>query len=530
VGYQHTLMTDDRTWMTNSRNLTYRVNNGIPNQLTQSISPWVNDARVAWHALYAQGQWSRERVTFHGAVRFDRAWSWFPTQQLGPSRFLPTQIVFPETNGVDSYKDITPRVGLAYDLTGKGRTALRVTAGKYLEGAGVTGNYANTNPTLRMPQTTPVFGTAGVTRAWTDTNRNFVADCDLLDPMAQDLRASGGDLCGAMSNRNFGKPILTSNFDPAILTGWGVRPADWHIAASLHQQVGRRSSVAATFTHRTFKEFFLVDNLAVEPVDMTPYSLTVPRDPRLPGGGGYVISGLYDVVPEKVGQVENFVTNAASYGAWRQAFNGLDLTVNIQAVEGVTLVGGVSVGRTTANNCDARAHLPELATTTMGTSPFGAGLMTSAVSPASPYCDVDSGLLPQVRGLGSYEIPKVDLQVSVVFQSKPGAMLAANYAASNSEVVPSLGRDLSGNASNVTVNLIEPGSMYGDRINQVDLRVSKSFRVWRGRTTLGVDVFNAFNSSAVLTYNNTFVPGGTWLQPLTVLSPRFIRLTGEIDF
>jgi hypothetical protein len=530
VGYQHTLMIDDRTWMTNTQNLTYRVNNGIPNQLTQSISPWVNDARVAWQAFFAQGQWSRDRVTFHGALRFDRAWSWFPTQQLGPSRFLPSQIIFPESRGVDSYKDFTPRGGLAFDVFGNGKTAVRVTVGKYLEGAGVSGNYANTNPTLRMPQTTPVFGTAGVSRAWTDTNTNFLPDCDLLDPNAQDLRSSGADLCGAISNRNFGKPILTSHFDPSILDGSGVRPSDWHIAASLHQQVGQRSSVAATFTRRAFDGFFVVDNLAVQPSDLTPYTLRAPLDPRLPGGGGYMISGLYDVVPEKVGQIDHFVTTSESYGAWRQAFNGFDLTVNIQEVDGVTLVGGVSVGQTGANNCDVRARLPELATTTMGTSPFGAGLLASAVTPTSPYCDVDFGWLPQVRGLAAYHVPKIDVQVSAVVQSKPGAMLAANYAASNSEVAPSLGRDLSGNAPNVTVNLLQPGTMYGDRINQVDVRAAKSFRLWRTRTTLGVDVFNAFNSSTVLTYNNTFVPGGTWLQPLTILSPRFIRLTGEIDF
>jgi hypothetical protein len=369
-----------------------------------------------------------------------------------------------------------------------------------------------------------------VTRAWMDSNANFLPDCDLLNPSGQDLRPAGGDLCGAMSNRNFGTATLTSQFDPAILNGFGVRPSDWHIAASLHQQVGRRSSVAATFTHRSFDGFFAVDNLAVRPSDLTPYSLRAPLDPRLPGGGGYVINGLYDVVPEKVGQIDNFVTTSASYGAWRQTFNGVDLTASIQAVGGVTLVGGVSLGQTRADNCDVRAQLPELATTTMGTSPFGAGLLASGVTPTSPYCDVDFGVLAQARGLASYDVPRVDLQVSAVFQSKPGAMLAANYAAPNAEVAPSLGRDLSGNAANVTVNLIEPGTMYGDRINQVDLRVAKTFRIWRSRTTLGFDVFNAFNSSAVLTYNNTFVPGGTWLQPLTILSPRFIRLTGEIDF
>ena len=180
-------MTDDRTFMTNNQNLTYRFNNGVPNQLTQSISPWVNDARVAWDALFVQDQWTRERLTLQGAVRFDRARSWFPEQREGPSRFLPTPIIIPETRGVDSYKDITPRMGVAYDLFGTGRTALKMSLGKYLEGAGTTGNYANTNPTLRMPQTTQTFGTAGVTRTWTDANQNFVPDCDLLNPAAQDL-------------------------------------------------------------------------------------------------------------------------------------------------------------------------------------------------------------------------------------------------------------------------------------------------------------------------------------------------------
>ena len=129
IGFQHTLMTDDRTWMTNNQNLTYRFNNGVPNQLTQSISPWVNDARVAWDGLFAQEQWTRDRLTLQGAVRFDRARSWFPAQQEGPSRFLPAPIVIPETRGVDSYKDVTPRMGAVYDVFGDGRTALKMSLG-----------------------------------------------------------------------------------------------------------------------------------------------------------------------------------------------------------------------------------------------------------------------------------------------------------------------------------------------------------------------------------------------------------------
>ncbi len=312
VGYQHTLMTDDRTWYTNSQNLTYRVNNGVPNQLTQSISPWVNNARAAWDGVFVQEQWTRDRLTLQGALRFDRAASWFPAQQEGPSRFLPTPIVIPKTRGVDSYKDVTPRMSAAFDLFGNSRTALKVSAGKFLEGAGVMGIYANTNPTLRMPQTTMAFGTAGVTRAWTDANQNFVPDCDLLNPLAQDLRPAGGDLCGVLSNTSFGTNVLTNNFDPAALDGWGVRPSDWNVALSLQQQIGARSSIDVTYNRRWFHGYFVADNLALEPADLTPFSLVAPSDPRLPGGGGYVVSGLYDVVPEKSGQVNNLIADSRS--------------------------------------------------------------------------------------------------------------------------------------------------------------------------------------------------------------------------
>ncbi len=79
---------------------------------------------------FVQEQWTLSRLTLQGAVRFDRARSWFPAQQEGPSRFLPVPIVIPETQGVDSYKDITPRFGLAYDVFGDGKTAFRVSVGR----------------------------------------------------------------------------------------------------------------------------------------------------------------------------------------------------------------------------------------------------------------------------------------------------------------------------------------------------------------------------------------------------------------
>jgi hypothetical protein len=160
------------------------------------------------------------------------------------------------------------------------------------------------------------------------------------------------------------------------------------------------------------------------------------------------------------------------------------------------LVGGTSTGQTVADNCAVRERLPELATPMTNTTAFGAGLMTSAVTPVSPYCHVAFGVLTQVRGLSTYRVPKLDLEVATTFQSKPGAMLAANYAAPNALVAPS----------------------------------AKFFSSGRYRTVIGADIFNLMNSNAVLTYNNTFVPDGPWLQPLTVLTPRLWKVTAAFDW
>jgi carboxypeptidase family protein len=530
VGYQRTFMTDDRTWMTNDQNLTYRVDNGVPNQLTESISPWVNNTRVGWDAVFAQAQWTYARMTLQGAIRFDRARSWFPEQQEGPSRFLPTAIVVPATSGVDSYKDVTERFGAAVDVFGTGRTAVKVNVGKYLESAGSSGMYANANPTARVPRTTMDYGTAGVMRSWIDANHNFVPDCDLMNADAQDLRDRGGDLCGVISNSGFGKNVLTNSIDSAVLDGWGVRPSDWSLGLSFEQQIGPRSAVHVTYGRRWYHGFPVVDNLALQPDDSTPFDVVAPLDPRLPGGGGYVVSQLFDVVPAKFGQVANLVTDSSKYGTWYQYFNGLDVTVTARTRAGLSVAAGTSTGQTVADNCDVRAHLPELATTTTGTSAFGPGVTGSSVTPLSPYCHVAFGILTQLRGLSSYVVPKLNVQLSATFQSKPGAMLAANYAVPKSVVASSLGRELSGDNSSVTVNLVAPGTRYGDRINAFDLRVARHVKFGRARLVAALEMYNTLNSSAVLAYSTAFRPGGAWPQPLTIMTPRFLKVVFETDF
>ena len=127
------------------------------------------------------------------------------------------------------YNDITPRLGIAYDLFGNGKTALKVNVGKYVEAATADVIYSSNNPAARIV-TRVGSGAGSAARGWTDGNGNYVVDCDLLNPAAQNNLATGGDLCAALggNNLNFGNANPnTTTINPAILGGWGVRPYDW---------------------------------------------------------------------------------------------------------------------------------------------------------------------------------------------------------------------------------------------------------------------------------------------------------------
>ena len=80
------------------------------------------------------------------------------------------------------------------------------------------------------------------------------------------------------------------------------------------------------------------------------------------------------------------------------------------------------------------------------------------------------------------------------------------------------------------MNLIEPGTLYGDRVNEIDLRFAKILKFGRTRTNVGFDLYNVLNSAAVLSYNQTFSPTGNWLVPNSVLQPRFWKFSVQVDF
>ena len=90
-----------------------------------------------------------------------------------------------------------------------------------------------------------------------------------------------------------------------------------------------------------------------------------------------------------------------------------------------------------------------------------------------------------------------------------------------------LGRPLAGNTPNVTVNLLAPGEVFGDRVNSFDLRVAKVLRFGRTRSNVGVDIYNLFNASSVLDENPNFA---TFRRPTSILLARFFRFSAQFDF
>lgn len=520
-GYQGAFHVDERTAFRNSANLTYRLNNGIPNLITQELQPYLTRSRVRYDAFYGQDQWTLGRITLQGALRFDHAWSWFPEQQVGPTNFLPTALVFEKSDGVN-YKNITPRAGVVYDLFGNGKTSLKVNIGKYLEPASNgNGNYSTPNPTSRIAGGQ---GQPAVTRSWIDANANFVADCNLLNPAAQDLRTSGGDSCGALNNQNFGTTRFSDRFEPELLSGWGVRPTDWGFGASIQHEVLPRISVEVGYFRRWQQNFTVTDNDAVKPSDFTEFSITAPSDPRLPNGGGYVISGLYDVAPNLFGITDTLRARETRYGKQYSRYNGVLINFTARPRNGLTVQGGINTGSTVEDRCDIRDDVPELLFNRVGQPP-GSGL-----SPTNPYCHNAPGWVTRITGLASYNVPKVDVIVATTFRSDQGDVLRADYNVPAAVVAQTLGRAPAGGLANLTVNLVAPGEVWGDRVNELDLRFAKQLRFGRTRTLVGIDIYNVLNSSAVLTYNQFYVPNGSWLAPTLVLTPRFLKLSATFDF
>jgi len=445
LGFNNAGGTRDALTESKGAPVAYRFNNGVPNQITEQATPYEGisgtDAELG---IYAQDRWTIQRMTLSLGVRYDYYKSSFPDQPLGPGPLVPTRnFVIPAQNGVKGWHDLTPKFGVVYDLFGNGKTALRATANKYVQGQSLGGNLPDRpfgfplNPVSRLVNST--------TRSWTDTNRDFIPNCDLTNPL------SNGE-CAAMASSAFGTVAPGATYDPDTLGGWGRRPGwNWEFATGIQHEVLPHVSIDFGYFRRMYGNLLITDNLAAAASDYTTFSIVAPLDPRLPGGGGYTVSGLADLNPNKFGvPTNNLFTYSDNYGKQIDHWNGFDLSANARIRQGVFFQGGVSVGKTTQDNCNVVAKVPEVAFVL----PTGANSGNPSVWLPQQYCHYETPMLPEYKMLGVYTLPRGGVQISGAFKSVPGPELAANYVLPTAVAAQTLGRPLSGGAANMTVNLI----------------------------------------------------------------------------
>jgi hypothetical protein len=159
--------------------------------------------------------------------------------------------------------------------------------------------------------------------------------------------------------------------------------------------------------------------------------------------------------------------------------------------------------------------------------------LTSELSP----CNVKTPYQHRFRFNGSYELPWGGVQLAAVFQDLPGPLIVANRVFSSAEInaqtTGALGRPL--RLANRTIDMLAPFSMFGDRVRQMDVRVSKLFRFGAQRVQANLDVYNLANASTATFVRNTYTAPGAvtatpWLQPTQVMDGRFVKFSAQFDF
>jgi hypothetical protein len=473
-------------WVNNDMTLVFNAGNPVQAVLTGSP----RDARERLNAdlgLYAQDQWTVNRFTFNLGLRFDYLNSKLETQDFPAGTFVPARHL-DEQPDLPSWKDLGPRVGIAYDVFGNGKTAVKTSLSRYV--ASQTVGFASQFNPLGGTITGGAFsGTGADTRVWTDPNGDRIVQLGELGPT---------------SNPNFGLAFLSTLPSADVQKGWFKRGNNWEYSANVQHEVMARVSVGAAYFRRWFGNFTHTDALGVGPADYTSYCITAPNDSRLPNAN-QPVCGLFDVTANARPLLSvNRVVDFADAAKRTQVFNGFDFTVSARVRDKLLLAGGTGTGRTATANCEI----------------FD--------SPDVRFCENRTPFLTQLKMLASYSLP-YDLQASGTIQSIPGPALQATWritnAIANSGPTP-LGRNLAAGSANVT--LLEPNTLYGDRLNQVDLRLARMFRINKYRLQVMLDVYNALNKSPVIAYNTTYGP--EWLRPTDVLQGRLMKFGGQLTF
>jgi hypothetical protein len=228
---------------------------------------------------------------------------------------------------VDSFNDITPRFGVAYDVFGTGKTALNFNGGRYLGAATNGAAYTRNNPANRVVST---FA-PGTSRGWTDVDRDRVVDCNLA------ILTANGE-CAALTGNNLNFGATSGNVTQVnqhTLKGWGARDYDWQWSIGVQHEVIPRVSADVAYSRRSFHSFTITDNLVRDPSQYDAWTINAPSDSRLAGGGGYPITIYTPTAAAAAIPAQNYITWETDFGPARSSYwQGVDFTINARVRQG----------------------------------------------------------------------------------------------------------------------------------------------------------------------------------------------------
>ena len=487
----------------------YTLRNQVPTNVTVFDTPRGMYLKPTENSFYAQDQWTFRKLTANYGLRYSIYDVFIPAFHLPAGPFVPARD-FPAVEHAQNFKNLSPRIGAAYDLFGNGKTALKASLGRY---AG-----RNTGTAINVPvNNTP----SSVARTWSDANGNLIPDCDLTNPL------SNGE-CGQWNDLSFNQATAAVNtrYAEDAVRGLNIQnPTNWQLSGTVQHELRSGMAVTAGYYRTWYSNFLATDNLLVAPSNYDQYCITVPNDSRLTNAGQQ-LCGLYDLNPAVFGQVNNLVTQASHYGKQTETYNGIDVSLSTRFGRGGLIQGGVSTGHLITDSC----------------------FVVDSPQQARPgFCHVEQpwSAQTQVKFSVVYPLP-YSFNASAVYQNLAGFPITATYVPTNAEIKPSLGRNLSAcpnqtaatcTATPTAFDLIAPNTLFEERVKQLDLRFNRTFRLERlglgsnSRLRANLDVYNVFNANTILNENTRYsLTNNVWQNAIQIMGGRLFKVSAQFDF